>query len=299
LSENHPPSESDEQVDAPRASTDGEKTGRFLSWAAATSAGKKRRENQDAYLMFAWRDGQLDLLPNDGRFPLDGSDIILAVSDGMGGQNYGSRASRLALAKLGDIIPRGLMRRTNRDDSADPQGFLQQAVYEAHEAINHEARHYPECEGMGATLSMCWFTSTSVHIAHVGDSRIYLHASDRLRQISQDHSLVGQMQRRGELTEMQARNHPNRSRLSMAIGGGIQALEPQMLSASLAPGDLYLICSDGLLDGLWDKHLAAGLSKCSSGETTLEETRDKFMRESLIEGGRDNITMIAAQISDE
>jgi len=266
-----------------------------IRWAAGTDVGRFRKVNQDAYLMFACNPERYAVLPNAGCVDLGSSDVVLAISDGMGGGKLGHRASKLALSKLGDLLPRNLQA-ADAEGAPDYHDFLSQIVYEAHEAVNEEARHYLECEGMGATLTIGWVTPTSLHIGHVGDSRLYLYASGRLRQLTHDHTLVGHMQRRGELTEMQARNHPRRSALSQAIGAGASGIVPQLLSASLAPGDIYLFCSDGLMEGLWDKNVAVQLELRARGEVSLEETRDALMRDALETGGRDNITLIVAEV---
>ncbi len=268
-----------------------------LRWAAKTHVGRFRKVNQDAYLMFACGQKELALFPNSGDYGLTSSDVVLAVSDGMGGEKLGHRASELALSKLSDIIPRHLQR-ADEGATLNHCDVLGEAVYAAHAAVRREASHYDECEGMGATLTACWFTRTSVHLAHVGDSRVYLFANSRLKQLSQDHSLVGEMQRRGKLTEMQARRHPKRHQLSQAVGARAGVIAPQFLSASHAPGDLYLLCSDGLTDGLWDKRIARGLQNYreKTSEGGLEGVRDALLELALTDSGRDNITLILAEI---
>ena len=263
-----------------------------LRWASKTHVGRFRKINQDAYLMFGCNTREFVIFPNAGDYELSHSDAIFAVSDGMGGEKLGHRASKLALSKLSDIIPRHLQKQAEGSQINHCE-ILNEALHEAHAAINHEARFYDECEGMGATLTICWFTRTSLHLAHVGDSRAYLYASSKLRQISHDHTLVGQMQRKGGLTEMQARSHPKRHCLTQAVGARSGTITPQLLSASHAPGDLYILCSDGFSDGLWDKQIAKGLQgyRDSSG-CSLEDTRDTMLQRSLEEGGRDNITVI-------
>lgn len=267
-----------------------------IRWASKTHVGRFRKTNQDAYLMFACNAQEFVIFPNEGDYDLTESEVIFAVSDGMGGEKLGHRASKLALSKLGDIIPRHLQTQ-EKGSTVKHCEILSEVLYEAHAAINHEARFYDECEGMGATLTICWLTRTSLHLAHVGDSRAYLYANSNLRQITHDHTLVGQMQRRGSLTEMQARSHPNRHCLTQAIGARAGTITPQLLSASHAPGDLYVLCSDGFSDGLWDKQIAKGLQNYQDlPEGNLEKARDAMLQRSLEEGGRDNITLIMIEV---
>ncbi len=214
----------------------------------------------------------------------------------MGGEKLGHRASQLALSKLSDIIPRQLQKQ-GEENSVNQCEVLAEVFYEANAAVNHEARFYDECDGMGATITACWFTPGSLHLAHVGDSRVYLYANSKLKQISHDHTLVGQMQRRGEITEMQARRHPKRHCLTEAIGARVGGVTPQLLSASHAPGDIYILCSDGLTDGLWDKQIARRLKDYQEQpDTSLEEARDAMLDLSLREGGHDNITLILIEM---
>lgn len=246
--------------------------------------------------MFGCNARELVIFPNSGDYDLSHSDAIFAVSDGMGGEKLGHRASKLALSKLGDIIPRYLQNH-QEGSTIDHCQILGEALREAHDAVNHEARFYDECDGMGATLTVCWFTRTAIHLAHVGDSRAYRSTSSTLEQISEEHTLVGLMQRRGKLTEMQARSHPKRHCLTQAIGARASTITPQLCSANHAPGDVYILCSDGFSDGLWDKQIARELRRYHDlGQGNLEQPRDALLQLSLEEGGRDNITLIMIEI---
>ena len=111
---------------------------------------------------------------------------------------------------------------------------------------------------MGATLSLCWFMPGWMCFAHVGDSRIYyLPAGGGMIQVSQrPHATSAGCAAHGRINEREARNHPLRSALSQALGGGQQAIDPQIGRIGCEPGDRFLICSDGLVDGLWDRRIA-------------------------------------------
>ena len=115
---------------------------------------------------------------------------------------------------------------------------------------------------MGATLSLCWFTPGWMYFGHVGDSRIYhLPREGGLAQLTHDHTHVGWLRRQGEINEREARTHPRRNALQQALGAGNQFVEPQIGAVARQPGDRFLICSDGLVDGLWDRRIEA--SSCA------------------------------------
>ena len=109
---------------------------------------------------------------------------------------------------------------------------------------------------MGATLSLCWFKPEWMYFAHIGDSRIYhLPRQGRLTQITHDHTHVGWLRRLGRLNEREARTHPRRNALAQSLGAGNQFVDPHIGAVSFGPGDRFLICSDGLVEGLWDLSL--------------------------------------------
>ena len=143
---------------------------------------------------------------------------------------------------------------------------------------------------MGATLSLCWFMPGWMWFSHIGDSRIYYLPRDGdMLQLSHDHSHVGWLRRAGKINERQARTHPGRSSLSQALGGGNQKIDPQIGRVQCRPGDRFLICSDGLVDGLWDKRMS-------------ELARKKLCAESLVleavaDSGRDNTTAVVIEVS--
>src|SRR5271170_3433958 len=110
---------------------------------------------------------------------------------------------------------------------------------------------------MQATLSLCWFTPGWMYFAHIGDSRIY-HLPKRkneIRQLTQDDTHVGWLFRTGQINEREARAHPRRNLLQRALGGGNQFVEPQIGAAAYEAGDAFLLCTDGLVDGLYDDQL--------------------------------------------
>jgi PPM family protein phosphatase len=265
-----------------------------IRWAGVTHPGKVRRNNEDRFLMVACSSEEHHILPKEGMLEVIGGDFILAVSDGMGGASLGEHASAVVLRELGDRIPRAVQ----VGAAKDREQILSDGIAIVHRKINEEATRYEECSGMGATLSLVWFRGKSMSFAHIGDSRIYLYSGGQLQQITEDHSTVGRMVRMGEITPMMARIHPLRSVLRQAIGAGIRNINPQMGQVDSAAGDVYLLCSDGLTDGVTDTRISNILGKIARNEATSTEARDELLELALEAGGRDNITVVIGQIVD-
>ena len=141
---------------------------------------------------------------------------------------------------------------------------------------------------MGATLSLGWFTPSCMHFAHVGDSRIYwLPKGGTMKQITEDHSYVGFLRRKGELNERQARTHPRKSVLTQVLGAGSQLLEPQVGSVQYESGDRFLFCTDGVIDGIWDHRLA---------DMLVQDEAKSFVEYAVAESGRDNASAVVVSV---
>ena len=147
---------------------------------------------------------------------------------------------------------------------------------------------------MGATLSLCWFKPGWMYFAHIGDSRIY-HLPDGagLRQLTDDHSHVGWLRRAGRLNEREARVHPRRNALQQSLGAGHQFLEPHIGAVACQPGDRFLVCSDGLVDGLWDRRIEEVLQTAQPASPLAQS----LVEEAVAASGRDNATAIVIEVS--
>ena len=168
-----------------------------------------------------------------------------------------------------------------------------------HSRINAAAEASPDCRGMGTTLSLCLFSPRSTFLAHIGDSRIYRFREGRLRQLTHDHTRVGHLYRNRILTERQAREHPRRHVLLQALGASLPGIEPQAESVSTRPGDWFLLCSDGLIEGLWNRDIQDVLQEADADPSpgAVSAARDRLLTQSLHHGGRDNITLIVVRIA--
>src|SRR5690606_23218002 len=151
--------------------------------------------------------------------------------------------------------------------AGDPETLLEAAVKSLHEYVTRIGKHDPKLMGMGATVVCGLFYRTKVYFAHVGDSRFYRYRQGELKQLTYDHTHVGAQFRSGKLNERQARTHPRRNVLQQAIGGGCQIVMPQVSSVMIEEGDWFLICSDGVTDGLWNKNIARCFAEAEDKET--------------------------------
>ncbi len=227
--------------------------------ALKTHVGKVRRQNEDA----AWYDEKRG---------------VFAVADGMGGHLAGEVASGMAIEAVQNMA--------QKNEFASVS-IMRDAVSSAHEVILRHAKKNPACAGMGTTLSVMWRGGHYMYIAHVGDSRIYRFRNKELEQITQDHSLVEELVRARIITREEARTHPRRNIITRALGTQGDNL-PDLLAADIKPGDLWLLCTDGLCGMISDEEIARVLS---SG-ATLEMMAGSLIEKALDAGGRDNVTLV-------
>ena len=149
---------------------------------------------------------------------------------------------------------------------------------------------------MGATLSMCWFSPERMFFAHLGDSRIYyLPAGGGMKQLTEDDTFVGWLFRNGKINEREAREHPRRHSLQKVLGAGNQFVDPQIGAVVFEPGDRFLLCSDGLNDGLFDSRLEE-LLRSPTGEGATPSPAERLVAASVAQSGRDNTTALVIEV---
>lgn len=269
----------------------------LIRWSALTDKGKVRANNEDAFLGVRFDARETSYLGKFGESAMDACDFVFAVSDGMGGAKSGEFASRIAVDKITKLLPKGF-RLSALGMNAGQSDLLGELFAAIHREMLQLGRSYEECAGMGATLSLCWFAPGWMHFGHVGDSRIYLFPRDGgIRQISHDHSHVGWLRRQGKMNEREARNHPRRNALNQSLGAGHQFLEPHLGSVSYEPGDRFLICSDGVTDGLWDKHLDE-LIRTPEDRLAHLNPAQRVVALALENSGNDNTTALVLEIEE-
>ncbi|HEX7244774.1 MAG TPA: Stp1/IreP family PP2C-type Ser/Thr phosphatase [Solirubrobacterales bacterium] len=231
--------------------------------AFRTDTGRQRSANEDSFFV---------------RAP------IFVVADGMGGAQAGEVASRTAADAFDVDLPDG-----------PPERVLRETILTANRRIHELARADPSRAGMGTTLTAAIVdpAGEEVAIGHVGDSRAYRLRGSRLEQLTRDHSLVEEMRRKGQITDAQAEDHPQRSIITRALGPEPE-VEPDVHTVAGAPGDVFLICSDGLTTMLSEERIAKLLAGASSMEAAVRALVDEANRA----GGRDNITALAFRLED-
>jgi len=267
-----------------------------LKWYGWTDIGRVRKNNEDSFLGLRFDAREVHHLGKVGEAPLAQFDFTFAVCDGMGGAQAGEFASQIAVEKITTLLPRLFQRSRDAQEGAFA-GVLEQLFGQIHRALVYVGGSYEECVGMETTLSLCWFTPDRMYFGHIGDSRIYhLPARSRqIKQVSQDDTHVGWLLRNGHLQEHEARTHPRRNVLQKALGGGNQFVDPQVGAVAYELGDIFLLCSDGLVEGLHDSHLAEHLrSPDFAGPDTNPAHR--LVDLAVKNDGRDNTTALVIQV---
>lgn len=265
---------------------------RSVFWSGMTHVGKVRKNNEDAFLAITIDDQSFHYLGKEGSAALENRDFVFAVSDGMGGANAGEFASRIAVEKITRLLPKGY-RSMASGLSAGFADLFEEVYEEINKALNYLGSQYEECSGMGATLTLAWVVPGWLYFAHIGDSRLYyLPAVGGLKQLSEDHSHVGWLRRTGKINEREARSHPMRFSVNRALGAGHQFVTPQVGSVAYEPGDLFLLCSDGITDGIWDRQVHELLREPSAAERELSPA-PRLVHAALERSGQDNLTAFA------
>jgi protein phosphatase len=209
---------------------------------------------------------------------------IFVVADGMGGAQAGEVASKTAADAFDVDLPEG-----------SPERLLRETIATANRNIHELARADPSKAGMGTTLTAAIVDAQAeeVAIGHVGDSRAYRLRASRLEQLTRDHSLVEEMRRKGQLTDAQAEDHPQRSIITRALGPEPE-VEVDLQTVPAQAGDTFLICSDGLTTMLGDEQIGRILARATSMASAVRALVDEANRA----GGRDNITVVAFRLGD-
>jgi protein phosphatase len=230
--------------------------------AARTDVGRRRRANEDCYAIAS----------ELGYF---------VVADGMGGHKAGQLASRLA-AEAAVAALEAL-----DGSAATLTEKLRCTIAAANREIYVAAQAKAEFSGMGTTVVSLLAAEGRVALAHVGDSRAYLVRAGRIRQLTDDHSIVGELVRRREITESAAREHPHRHVLTRAVGVR-REVAPDLAELTSSPGDLFVLCSDGLTGLVRDEEIA----EAANAGTDLDAICSQLVDLANERGGEDNITVV-------
>jgi PPM family protein phosphatase len=264
----------------------------LINWAGATHSGSRKQRNDDSWIVFSADAKGSRQLAEMGSTSLAEQDLVFAVSDGMGGGNAGDMASAMILERMAELIPE-TFKAAAKGFFPDSVAYLEQLLKDVHEHINQAALASDDCGGMAATLALAWFSPENIYLANVGDSRIYRCRDGRTEQLSKDHTSAWGQLARGEISELEYRNHPRRAALYRVIGGGKPIGAPHFAAVQYMPGDRFLICSDGLIDGVWERHIRDALAE----DSLPVECCRKLLNRAVENAGADDATLIVIGIS--
>lgn len=236
---------------------------RLADAAGRTDPGRKRRRNEDAFVL---------------------EPPLFAVADGMGGARAGEVASRLAAAAF---------REFHDADQLDPEERVRAIIQEANRRIYERAASDTNASGMGTTITAALLESSQVFVGHVGDSRAYRLNEGRLEQLTEDHSLVGDLMRSGRITPEEAEAHPQRSVITRALGTDPQ-VDVDVFAVDARPGDVFLLCSDGLTTMVADEDIL----RIVAAAGTLDDAAKGLVKAANRSGGEDNVTVVLFALAE-
>jgi protein phosphatase len=241
----------------------------ILRSAARTDVGLRRRANEDCYAVAA----------NLG---------LYLVADGMGGHTAGQVASDLAAQSAVSALE------TLQGADASLTDKLRYSVAAANREIFGAAQEKPHLAGMGTTLVALLASDNRIALAHVGDSRAYLVRGGRIRQLTDDHSLVAELVRRREITAHDALGHPHRHVLTRAVGVR-RAVEADLAELTPAPDDTFVLCSDGLTGHVRDEEIATEATR----DSDLDAACERLIDLANSRGGEDNTTVVVVRCEND
>ena len=235
---------------------------------------------------------------NEDYFEVDPQHRLYVVADGMGGHSHGEVAAQLAVNSIRDFVARSADRDTtwpfHVDSSlAHHSNLLKMAVEIAHDHVLRAITKDSALYGMGTTVVGVLLSGSTAAVAHVGDSRAYRLRGDRLEQLTQDHTWVNEQVVAGFLSREQARSHPLKNVVTRALGGESD-VQVDLREIEIAPGDLILLCSDGLTGMLSDADIR---DRLASGRS-LHEICRTLINDSNARGGIDNVTVVLLGVEE-
>jgi PPM family protein phosphatase len=237
---------------------------------------------------------------NEDSIATDAENGLVVLADGMGGYNAGEVASGMAttviVAEMRQILattqPNQIDPRTNQSIAAR---LVREQVLRANSSIYQAAQNQPQYAGMGTTLVVSLFYDNRVLVAHLGDSRLYLLREGAFRQLTRDHSLLQEQIDSGLLSAEQAKNAQHKNLVTKALGID-PSVEPEIHEYQTRPGDLYLVCSDGLCDMVEDHEISMALQALGGN---LKLAAQQLVQMANDNGGRDNVSVILVRILRE
>jgi protein phosphatase len=249
-----------------------------LEIAACTDPGMVRSHNEDSVAS-------------------DSVNGVVVLADGMGGYNAGEVASGMATTVIttelqqlfAKVRPYDIDPESNKTFAAR---LVREQVLKANTSIYQAAQSQPQYSGMGTTLVVCLFYDNKVLVAHLGDSRLYLMRDGKFRQVTRDHSLLQEQIDSGLITAEQAKNAQHKNLVTKALGID-PSVEPEVNEYDARPGDIYLLCSDGLCDMVSDEDISMTLQALGGN---LKLAAEQLVQMANDNGGRDNVSVILVRV---
>ncbi|HEY6822353.1 MAG TPA: Stp1/IreP family PP2C-type Ser/Thr phosphatase [Burkholderiales bacterium] len=237
---------------------------------------------------------------NEDSVASDAANGVIVLADGMGGYNAGEVASGMATTvivtemqqALAAVQPHQIEPQTQQPAAAR---LVREQVLKANTSIYQAAQSQPQYAGMGTTLVMCLFFDNRVMVAHIGDSRLYLMREGQFKQVTRDHSLLQEQIDSGLITPEQAKHAQHKNLVTRALGID-PSVEPEIHEYPTKPGDLYLLCSDGLCDMVEDEDIGMTLQALGGN---LKLCAQQLVQMANDNGGRDNVSVILVRVLRE
>jgi protein phosphatase len=265
-----------------------------------SDCGKERPRNEDQFLIAtlttALRIEQSTLEQNTVRYA-DGDGQLLVVADGMGGHAGGAEASALAVGAIEDFLLHSLRwlfalgSPAAEERGRDVLEEFKAALRRADASVCEAAAARPDLKGMGTTLTMAFGVGSKLYVAHVGDSRCYVHRAGGLHQITRDHTLAQELMEGGVISQDRVAEHEFRHVVTNAVGGPSKGVRVEVHSLNLQANDVVLLCTDGLTEMVSDTEIAALLRDEPKPRRACEE----LVRRANEHGGTDNVTVIVSR----
>jgi len=245
----------------------------FIEIATATHPGMVRSHNEDS-------------------IAADAAAGLAVLADGMGGYNAGEVASGIAVAMISAELKKALAVRNEGFDIAAAERLVGEHAVRANNAIFQASQNQAQYAGMGTTLVVMLLHDNSLVVGHIGDSRLYRFREGRLEQVTRDHSLLQEQIDSGLITKEQARHSQNKNLVTRAVGIDPE-VEAEVHSYPAQPGDIYLLCSDGLNDMVTDEDMELTLG---SLQANLPLAAEQLVQQANDNGGRDNVSVILVRV---
>lgn len=262
---------------------------------AGTDVGCVRTNNEDNFVVCPDLTKADWFVPSDAITPVNLGEYgcILAVADGMGGENAGEVASAITIDTLQTAYTKNDLRKIINSEKSI-ENFMRGIVTDADVAIKKHVKEEPQTEGMGTTLIYIWILGSIAYCVWCGDSRAYIYNPDAgLRRFSKDHSFVQDLVDAGKLDAELAFDHPNSNIITRCLGDIKSKANPDFIKYNLAPGDWILLCSDGLCGLCRDDEI---LQVLRENEDNIESCRKELIRHALQAGGHDNCTVALFEV---